>query len=108
MQHHNPTSPLTETGKLTKIVEVQGDINLNPITRRQILDSFKLKELADNNLKFDENGRKLSKWVENTVGKGEIAHYEQFLLLPQCFQRLISQGRQKVSFCGNGLNHMEV
>ena len=28
---------------------------------------------------------KLSKWVENTVGKGEIAHYEQFLLCPQCF-----------------------
>ena len=58
-----------------------------PITRRQILDSSKLKEFADNNLKFDENGRKLSKWVENTVGKGEIARYEQFLLFPQCFQR---------------------
>ena len=28
-----------------------------------------------------------SKWVENTVGKGEIAHYEQFLLFPQCFQK---------------------
>ena len=24
---------------------------------------------------------------ENTVGKGEIAHYEQFLLFPQCFQK---------------------
>ena len=32
-----------------------------------------------------KNGRKLSKWVENTVGKGEIASNEQFLLLPQCF-----------------------
>ena len=30
---------------------------------------------------------KLSKWVENTVGKGEIACYEQFLLFPQCFQK---------------------
>ena len=28
-------------------------------------------------------GKKLSKWIENTVGKGEIAHYEQFLLFPQ-------------------------
>ena len=27
-----------------------------------------------------ENAIKLSKWVENTVGKGEIACYEQFLL----------------------------
>ena len=25
------------------------------------------------------------KTVENTVGKGEIARYEQFLLFPQCF-----------------------
>ena len=24
-------------------------------------------------------------WVENIEGKGEIAHYEQFLLFPQCF-----------------------
>ena len=40
---------------------------------------------ADDNFKFDENGRKLSKQVENTVGKGEIARYEQFLLFPQCF-----------------------
>ena len=29
----------------------------------------------------------LSKRVENTVGKGEIAGYEQFLLFPQCFQK---------------------
>ena len=27
------------------------------------------------------------KWVENTVGKGEIACYEQFLLFPQYFQK---------------------
>ena len=26
------------------------------------------------------------KWIENTVGKGEIARYEQFLFLPQCVQ----------------------
>ena len=25
--------------------------------------------------------------VENTVGKGEIARYEQFLLFPQCFEK---------------------
>ena len=25
--------------------------------------------------------------VENIVGKGEIARYEQFLLIPQCFQK---------------------
>ena len=49
--------------------------------------NFRLNELADVNFKFDENGRKFSKWVENTVRKGEIARYEQFLLFPQCFQQ---------------------
>ena len=47
----------------------------------------KLKEYADDNFEFDEKGRMSSKWVENTVGKGEIARYEQFLLFPQCFQK---------------------
>ena len=47
----------------------------------------KLKELADDNFKFDENDENFSKWVENTVGKGEIACYEQFLLFPQYFQK---------------------
>ena len=48
----------------------------------------KLKKFADDNFKFDENGRKFSKWVENTVGNGEFTYYEQFLLSPQCFQNL--------------------
>ena len=30
------------------------------------------------------------KRVENTVGKGEIARYEQFLLFPQCFQKIFT------------------
>ena len=51
-----------------------------------MLDWSKLKEITDGNFKHDENGRKLSEWAENTVGKGEIARYEQFLLFPQCFQ----------------------
>ena len=29
-----------------------------------------------------------SDWVENIVGKEEIARYKQFLLFPQCFQKL--------------------
>ena len=46
-----------------------------------------MKELSDDKFKYDENARKLSKRVENTVGKGEIARYEQFLLFPLCFQK---------------------
>ena len=65
------------------------------MTKRQILDSCKLKDFADDNLKFEENGRKLFKPVENTVGKGEIARYEQFLLFPQCFQKACFPGASK-------------
>ena len=70
-------------------------LSLNPLPKKQILDSSKLKEFADNNFKFDENGRKLSKWVENTVGTGEIARYEQFLLFPQCFHKACFPGASK-------------
>ena len=54
---------------------------------QKILDSSKLKGFADNNFKFNENDRRLFQRVENTVGKEEIACYEQFLLFPQCFQK---------------------
>ena len=54
-------------------------VNVEPCTS-------KLKEFADDNFKLIENGRKLSKQVENTVGKGEIARHK-FLLFPQCFQK---------------------
>ena len=60
---------------------------LNPLPKQQILDSSRLKEYADDYFKFDEHGRKFSKRVENTAGRGEIAHYQQFRLFPQCFQR---------------------
>ena len=63
--------------------------------KQQILDSFKLKEFADNNIKFDENGKMFFKWVENTVGKGEIAHYKQFLLYPQCFHKTCTADTSK-------------
>ena len=33
-------------------------------------------------------GIHLSDWVENIVGKEEIACCKQYLLFPQCFQKL--------------------
>ena len=33
----------------------------------------------------DENGIKFYKRVQNTMGKGEIALSQKFLLFPQCF-----------------------
>ena len=58
-----------------------------PFPKQKILDSSKFKEFPDNNLELNESGRKFVKRVENTVGKGEIARYEQFLLFQQCFQK---------------------
>ena len=46
---------------------------------------FQTERVCRRQFKFDDNRRKLSKQVKNTVGKGEIAHHEQFLLFPQCF-----------------------
>ena len=73
-----------------------------PITKRQILDASKRKEFADDNFKFDENGRKLSKRVENTVGKGEIARYEQFLLFPVFSKGLFPRSVKRCHCVGIG------
>ena len=49
--------------------------------------NFGLKEFADDNFRFNDIGKEFFRLVQNTVGKGEIAHYKQFLLSPQCFQK---------------------
>ena len=65
-----------------------------PLTLSQTTN-FRLFQNEDN-FKFHENGRKFSKRIENTVGKGifentvekgEIARNEQFLIFTQCFQK---------------------
>ena len=59
----------------------------NPLPDDKILDRSYLTRSADDNFKFDKNSRKFSKRVENIVGKGEIARYEQLLLFPPCFPK---------------------
>ena len=76
----------------------------NSFPNDTFLDSSKLKEFADNNFEFYKTGRKLPKCVENTVGKGEIAYYEQFLLFPQCFKRPVLQTRKNKGLFGKELN----
>ena len=82
---------------------IQNGTDLKSSPNDKILDWSKLKQSADDNFQFDENSRKFSKQVKNTVGKGQIARYEQFLLFHSVFKQLVSQGRQKVSLSGNGL-----
>ena len=58
------------------------------VPKRQNFGLFQTKEeFTDDHFQFYENGKKFSKRLESTVGKGEIAHYEQFLLFPQYFQK---------------------
>ena len=65
------------------------------------------EEFADDNFKFHENERKQSKQVENAVGKGEIARYEQFLLFPQCFQKACFPGASKGVIVWEWVNSLE-
>ena len=65
---------------------------------------FRTQRVCSDNFQFDENGsRMFSKWVENTVVKGEIARYEQFLLLPQCFQKDLLETCKNQGLFGKGL-----
>ena len=46
--------------------------------------------------------------LENTVGKGEIARYEQFLLFPQCFQKACFPGASKGVIVWEWVNEAEI
>ena len=51
-----------------------------------------------------EMAAKFSKRIENTVEKKEkLLITSNFSFSHSVFKRLVSQGRQKVSLCGNGL-----
>ena len=60
-------------------------------------------EFADDNLKYDENGRNLSKRVKICWKKEKLLLTSNFSFSHSVFKRLVSQGCQKVSLCGNGL-----
>ena len=52
-------------------------------------------------------GIQLSDLVESIVGKGKIARYEQFLLFPQCFQKLsVVDRRQNEYLWSKGLSQI--
>ena len=52
---------------------------------------FQIQRVYMQQFQINENGRKFSEQVESTVGKGDIAPYEQFLLFPQCSKDLYSR-----------------
>ena len=82
--------------------------SINTLTHYQTANFrlVQIKTISDDNFKFDENIRKFSKRVENTVGKGEITCYEQFLLFPQCFQKTCFPGVSKGVIVWEWLNSL--
>ena len=71
-------------------------VNSLPFTKRQTLDRTKLKPFAEEKLNIINIIISLLHTVENTVGKGENAGYQHFLLFPQCFPKPSSLGLLKV------------
>ena len=65
---------------------------------------FQTNEVANNNSKFDENGGKFSKRIENASRKAEIFHYEQFLLFLQ-FSKDLYCRQVKHGFVSNIINN---
>ena len=57
------------------------------LTQATNFRQFHTKRVCRRQFQIDENCRKFTPMrIENTLGKGEIARYEQ-LLLSQCFQK---------------------
>ena len=50
----------------------------------------------------------ISKSEENTVGKGEIARYKQFLLFPLCFQKTFTADTKNQGLFGKGLKKFKL
>ena len=77
---------------------------VNPLPNYKILELIKLKAFADNKSNFAQMTISLFDRVENTVGKGENAGFQHFLLFQQCFPRPSSLGSLKVGLCGKKLS----
>ena len=75
----------------------------NPFPHDKVLGQTKLKGFADDKLNVTKMVISVFDRVEYMVGKGEIACTSNFSFSNNVFKRVLSQTRQKVSSCGNGL-----
>ena len=74
--------------------------SLNPFPHNKILDQTKLKAFTDDKLSVTKMIVSVFDRVENIAGKREIA------CTSNVFKMLLSQTRQNVSLCGNGLKEI--
>ena len=84
-------------------------LDKNSIMLRLILSQttnfalFKTERVCRRQFSFSCEWQEVLQTVENTVGKGEIARDEQFLLFPLCFQKTCTANTNKGLFT-KGLN----
>ena len=71
-------------------------MSFNLLPNDKILDKSKLEAFADDKLNIAKMTSSLFDGVENTVGKGENAGHQHFLLFPQCFPKPSSEGSLKI------------
>ena len=64
----------------------------------------KLKGFADDKLNVAKMASSLFDRAENTLGKGENAGYQHFLLFPLCFPKLSTSGSLKVGIVWSRVN----
>ena len=69
----------------------------------EIINLTKFKEFSDDKLNVTNMMIFIFDRVENSVGKGENAGYQNFLLFLQCFQRASSSRSFKLGWFGKGL-----
>ena len=79
------------------------DLNINPFPSRQILDSSKLKEFADDNFKFDETGRNSIQIGIKHCGKRRNCSLRAISPFPSVYKRHALQTRKNQGLFGEGL-----
>ena len=62
-------------------------VNGQPFTKRQLLDSSKVKEFADDNFKFDKNGRTFFKRGRKHCGKRRNGSFRTIFPFPTVFSK---------------------
>ena len=83
--------------------------NINPFPKRQNLDSSKLKEFTDDNLKLAKNGSKISKLVENTGKRGLLIMIWEISPFPTIFSNDLYCRHIKTRAClGKSLCQREI
>ena len=74
----------------------------SPFPKRQIVDSSKLKEFADDNFKFDGDGEKFFKRVETQWEKEKLLIMSNFSFSRSVFKRYVLQTRKNQGLFGKG------